>query len=327
MKNVVFTMILMAMFLSIGPLAGAASSETQTVELQHETDNESEQYADVDDEYKVLWEKESLYHFIRVTQSGGLRYLHFRRAGGEHEESVIDLQNPLQFHMGYYDQMFAGFAYQPNPKSILFIGLGGGTLPMAIHRYFPEATIDNVELDPDVVTAAKKYFGFKEDDHMKVFARDGRVQVRRFIREKKKYDIILMDAFRGGYIPYHLTTREFMEQLKTILKPDGVIVSNLRPGFESYHYHRRTFAAAFKNQWSYGYSGSNVIVVVSNNAQAPDKATLVAAAKRLQEEKKFTMNLPEIVDEGDTDDDYEKKGAILTDDYAPTDVLRSIPRN
>ncbi|MBN1807301.1 MAG: fused MFS/spermidine synthase [Sedimentisphaerales bacterium] len=274
---------------------------------------------------KVLLEKESLYHYILVTEEGGVRRLQFRRSGSEYEESAINLHQPLQFEMYYYRLMFAGFAHKPDPKRILFIGLGGGTVPMAIHHYFPMVPIDNIELDPDVVSVAKKYFGFKEDNLMKVYVRDGRMQVRRLLRDKTKYDIIFVDTFRGGYIPYHLTTKEFMELLKGLLNPDGVIVSNLRPGFESYHYHRRTFNTVFRNQYSYGSSG-NVIVVVDAKEKPPTQKELLAAARQLQKDKQFAADLPAIIEDGGMQDDYVRKGPILTDNYAPTDVLRGIPR-
>jgi hypothetical protein len=104
-----------------------------------------------------------------------------------------------------------------------------------------------------------------------------------------------------------------------------VVVSNLRPGFESYHYHRRTFAAVFRNQWSYG-SGSNVIVVADLRPKAPTPADLLAAAERLQKQKRFTVDLPAVIRSGSRGG-YDRDGPILTDDYAPTDVLRSIPRD
>jgi spermidine synthase len=275
--------------------------------------------------YKVLLEKESLYHYIRVVESGPVRRLQFRRSGGEYEESAINIRKPLKFEMYYYSLMFTGLAHKPDPKRILFIGLGGGTIPMAIHHYFPDVPIDNVDIDPDVVNVARKYFGFKEDERMKVYVRDGRVQARRFVRDKMKYDIIFVDAFRGGYIPYHLTTKEFMEMLRSLLTPEGIVVSNLRPGFESYHYHRRTFDAVFRNQYSYG-SGSNVAVIVDTLDKPRTAEEVRATARRLQKEKQFTFDLPAIVEREKTADDYVHKGPILTDDYAPTDVLRGIPR-
>jgi len=277
------------------------------------------------DAFKVLLEKEGLYHYIRVVESAGVRRLQFRRSGSDYEESAINVRHPLRFEMDYYPLMFAGFAHQADPKRILFLGLGGGTLPMAMRYYFPGARIDSIELDPDVVEVARKYFGFQEDEGNKVYVRDGRVQVRRLLRDKAKYDIILADAFRGGYIPYHLTTKEFMESLKDLLTPDGIVVSNLQPGFESYHYHRRTFNAVFRNQCSYGSDG-NVIVVVDARAQPLTRDDLLATAERLQKEKQFTFDLPAIIAERDVGADYVREGPILTDDYAPTDVLRGIPR-
>jgi len=273
---------------------------------------------------KVLFEKESLYHYICVTENGNVRHLHFRRSGGEFEESAMNVTDPLEFVMDYYRLMMAAFAHKPDPKSVLFVGLGGGCLPMAIHHYFPGVHIDNIELDPDVVSAAKKYFGFKEDQRMKVYVRDGRVQVRRFLREKKQYDIIFLDAFRGGYIPYHLTTKEFAQDLKKLLKPQGIVVNNLRPGFESYQYHRRTLAAVFPNQWSYG-GGSNVIVISDSRRNPPSKQQLLAVARQLDQNKRFSASLAAIIEDEECRDDYQRKGPILTDDYAPTDVLRSIP--
>ena len=160
---------------------------------------------------------------------------------------------------------------------------------------------------------------------MKVYVRDGRIQVRRLLRDKMKYDIIFVDTFRGGYIPYHLTTKEFMELLKGLLNPDGVVVSNLRSGFESYHYHRRTFNAVFHNQYSYGSSG-NVIVVVDAREKPLSQKELLAVARRLHRDKQFTVDLPAIIEDGGMQDDYVRKGPILTDNYAPTDVLRGIPR-
>lgn len=275
---------------------------------------------------RVLLEKESLYHYIRVTQSGSVRRLQFRRAGDDFDESAVDVSDPLELPLEYYALMLAGFAHQPAPKSVLFVGMGGGTLSMIVHHHFPQTTIDNVELDPDVVAVAKQYFGLVEDERLKVYAADGRVQLRRFVRQKKQYDVIFLDAFRGGYIPYHLTTREFLQELKRVLVPEGVVVSNLRPGFESYAYQRRTFDAEFRNHATYGNSG-NLILVSDNRATPPTRNQLIANAERLQADKQFRADLPGVVRRGATAGDYPRQGAVLTDDFAPTDVLRSIPRN
>ncbi|NMC19120.1 MAG: hypothetical protein GYA33_01760, partial [Thermogutta sp.] len=81
---------------------------------------------------RILLETESPYHYVKVVESGGIRRLRFRRSGQDFEESAINLRNPLDFPLHYYELMMAGFAHQPEPRSILFVGLGGGTLPRAI---------------------------------------------------------------------------------------------------------------------------------------------------------------------------------------------------
>lgn len=273
---------------------------------------------------KVLFEKESLYHYVRVVEENGLRRLQFRRSGIDFEESAINLRNPLDFPLHYYKLMMAGFLHCPAPERILFVGLGGGTLIRAIRHYYPQAQIDVIELDPVVVEAARKFFGFVEDERMTVYIRDARVQMRTLARQKARYDMIFLDAYRGGYIPYHLTTLEFMELVRSLLTDHGVVVSNLQPGFASYHYQRRTIARVFPHEWSYGRYG-NVIVVASLKELPKDSGPILAVAEKLQQEKKFSFYLPEIAQIGTPGGDYSRQGAILTDDYAPTDVLRSIP--
>lgn len=275
---------------------------------------------------KVLLEKESLYHYVRVIEEDGIRRLQFRRSGLDFEESAINIHDPLDFPLHYYKLMMAAFLHCPEPKSILFVGLGGGTLPRAIHHYFPDATVDAIELDPVVADAAKQFFGFEENARVKVYVRDARVQMRQFARENRKYDIVFLDAYRGGYIPYHLTTQEFMELTKSLLKDTGIVVSNLQPGFASYHYQRRTIAKVFANEWSYGRYG-NVIVVAYAKPKTLTKAQLLEVAERLQAAKKFQFYLPEIAEMGRPGGDYVRNGPILTDDYAPTDVLRSLPQD
>jgi len=273
----------------------------------------------------ILLETESPYHYVRVVESGGIRRLQFRRSGQDFEESAINLRNPLDFPLHYYELMMAGFAHQPNPKRILFVGLGGGTLPRAIRHYYPATQIDIIELDPVVVDAAKQYFGFVEDERTKVYVRDARVQIRQLVRDGRKYDMIFLDAYRGGYIPYHLTTKEFLELVRSLLDPNGVVVSNLQPGFVSYHYQRRTMASVFVRQWAYGSFG-NVIVVNSMETSPPSRAELMRRAEKLQEEQQFNVFLPGVIQRLQSELDYHETGPILTDDFAPTDVLRSIPQ-
>jgi spermidine synthase len=259
-----------------------------------------------------------------VDESGSYRTLGFRRRGTEYDESMVDTEEPLRLVMYYSKMMFAGFLFVPEPKRVLVVGLGGGTLSRVTAHYFPAAQVDSVELDPDVVKVAREYFFFRESDKVKVYVRDGRVHIKSLSRQKTKYDMIMLDAFRGGYIPYHLTTKEFLEECRSILSPGGVVVSNLRPGFLLYEYQRRTFAGTFRSNYAFG-GGSNKILVSIPGKVDVSKKELYARAEKLQAERKLSFEIKAVVDEFDPGIDYPVKGEILVDDHAPANVLRSQP--
>ncbi|MGQ9589627.1 MAG: spermidine synthase [Planctomycetota bacterium] len=274
---------------------------------------------------RVVFEKESLYHEILVEEEGSVRTLYFRRAGERYPESMVDVAHPLELLMEYSQLMFASFLFVEKPERVLVIGLGGGTIPRVVRAHFPEVEIDCVELDPDVAEAAKKYFLFEESPKLRVHVLDGRRHVRRLAKEGAKYDIVMLDAFRGGYIPFHLTTKEFLELCRSILSEKGVLASNLQPSFRDYDYCRRTLAAVFADQR--GFRGStNTAVVAAPRKLDLDAAALKARAERIAEERKLGFDLVRVAARIEAAPGYRTRGAILTDDYAPVEVLRGRPR-
>ena len=81
-----------------------------------------------------------------------------------------------------------------------------------------------VELDPDVVRVAYRYFGLPRDDRLAVEVEDGR---RYLVRQRERWDVIVVDAFYADAIPFHLATREFLELAHARLAPGGVVVTNV----------------------------------------------------------------------------------------------------
>jgi spermidine synthase len=277
--------------------------------------------------YTVLYEKQSRYHYIRVIESGNVRTMTFRRKGFDRNQSSMDISDPFRPCLPYYPLMFSGYLFVPEPRRILVVGLGAGVLSRWSAHYFPEATVDSIELDPDVVDVAKKFFGFEEGERQRVFTRDARVQIKVFQAQPEKYDIIMLDAFRGGYVPFHLTTKEFFEECRNILSPEGALVVNLKPGWVIYQYQRRTLASIFPEQYPFGGpSGDEVVVALPPVAQASRlhraKEDLLAAARRLREERKFFFDLGEVVLQFDTGPDFPAKGLVFTDGHVPANILR-----
>jgi len=82
--------------------------------------------------------------------------------GEDYTESVANLTDPDDLPVKYTQVMMAALAYPPEVKRVLMLGLGGGSMSTYLGRFMPDATIDTVELDPGVLTAAKKYFGILE---------------------------------------------------------------------------------------------------------------------------------------------------------------------
>ncbi len=173
-------------------------------------------------EQTVLYEKASPYSTIIVTEENGLRTLRFEKGGAR--QSVVKLGDPDHLELPYARVAFAGLALCDEPRRIMIVGLGGGTLPSFLRKHYPHATIDAVDIDPDVVYVAKKFFGFREDDQMHAFVGDGREFVERF---RQPYDVIFLDAFSSDSVPPHLTTQEFLRAVRRALKPNGVVVGNI----------------------------------------------------------------------------------------------------
>src|SRR5262249_61865912 len=88
-----------------------------------------------------------------------------------------------------------------------------------------------VEVETGVITAAKTYVGLRESERMRYRAGDGRVFLN---RNSERYDLILLDAYRGGYVPFHLLTREFYSLVKQRLAPGGAAAFNVHDGSKLY---------------------------------------------------------------------------------------------
>ena len=108
-----------------------------------------------------------------------------------------------------------------------FSGLGIGTMPSALVSHGIETTV--VEIDPAVYDFAQKYFQLRENRPPVI--EDAVKYANKAANETKEvYAYIVHDVFTGGVEPVALFTYEFLNNLYTLLKPDGVIAI-VRPPF------------------------------------------------------------------------------------------------
>ncbi len=275
---------------------------------------------------EVVYEKDSLYHRIMVHRQGSVVTLRFGRDDPGLVQSQVDLDNPWRHVNEYTTLAYAGLLHHPEPESVLVLGLGGGVIPQDMRRYFRELKIDVVELDEEVLPVAERFFEFSQDERMKVHISDGRVFIRRKLRENPvpKYDIIVLDAFLGDYIPFHLMTKEFLEQVRGVLADDGVVVANVFYTNQLCHAEMQTFLAVFGDCQLYRGAYSGNAMLVSPGPGAP-VLTYEAAAERaaeLQEKHAFAFDLRTVAAKLIPNARPRPGSPVLTDDQAPVNVLR-----
>ena len=210
----------------------------------------------------IVHEQVSAYNHIVVRRTTQQLLLCYRHPDSQIEEteSRLDPDDPLVLPSAYTQAMLLALIWQPQPRRILLIGLGGGRLQMVLHHYLERVTLHTVELDPLVVTLAERFFGIVQDERQRIIVQDGRDYLRR-AAGRLSYDLILLDAYRVEGVPRHLSTHEFYTECRACLAPDGVLATNLHSGIPGYAAARATFETAWPHTAVFPVFGGNVVAV------------------------------------------------------------------
>lgn len=263
---------------------------------------------------------ETEYNDIFITKRGRELTMSFQLKGYDYTESVANLADPDNLPVRYTQIMTAGLLYPPQIKRVLMIGLGAGSISSYLGRAMPDVAIDTVEVDPGVIGAAKTYFGMIETPRVRYLEGDGRVFLN---RNKEPYDLILIDAYHGGYVPFHLLTKEFYALIRQRLAPGGAAVFNVHDGTKLYASTLVTLRAVFSGMHLYATGSGEMITVVTADA-APDAAALAERAKALQEKHRFRYELPALLARRTEKTGATHTGELLTDDFAPAALYDAI---
>jgi spermidine synthase len=259
----------------------------------------------------VLYEKKSAYSTIVVTDEGdGLRALRFGRNGVR--QSLVKPGDPEFLGLPYTRVALTGMALCEEPRRILVVGLGGGTLPAFLRRHYPDAVIDAVDIDPEVALVAREHFGFREDDRMRIHVADG----RKFIESvRQPYDAIFLDAFGSDAVPGHLTTQEFLRAVRRAVTPGGVVIGNVwdRAYNRLYDSMVRTYREVFDELYVVGVVDSgNRILFALPRRQPLDRDELARLARDSQAAKRFRFDMGELVQRGFLSEEGDG-GSVLRD--------------
>lgn len=142
-------------------------------------------------------------------------------------QSRMRLDAPTTLDLDYSRVMMAFLLMQPQPESILMVGLGGGSLAKYCRRHLPEARITVVEINPAVIAVRDTFQVPPDDDRFSVVCGDGAEFVSRSARGS--YDVILVDGFgQQGEQPEALCSLAFYKACRAALRSSGVLVVNLQ---------------------------------------------------------------------------------------------------
>ena len=139
-------------------------------------------------------------------------------------------QELLLEYLGRIESIVAAVRPGSSPLTVLHIGGGGFAYPryLAAARPGTESTV--LELDPEVVEIAREEFGLHTGPDLRVRTGDARMSI--LDEPSGAYDLVVGDAFSSRSVPWHLTTREFLAEVRRVLRPDGVYALNLLDGGE-----------------------------------------------------------------------------------------------
>ena len=259
----------------------------------------------------VIFETESPYQFIQVVQqSDGTRVLHLNEGWADHS---IWRRNQV-LTGGYWDQFLLAPALHGGTfRSLAMIGYAGGTVGRAYGTYWPNVNIQGIELDPEVTSVGRRYFGLAANPRVHVASADGRTFLE---QHTTRYDAIFLDAFRQPYIPFYLTTQEFWSLAISRLHPDGMVMANVGrvPGDNRLpDAIGGTMATRFASVYSWPVGKFNVIVAgftrPVTRAQLVER--LAALPPALAPARGLAVHLQPIAPSNDP----------LTDDRAPVEWL------
>ncbi len=265
----------------------------------------------------VVYETQTTEQQLQVVDDDGIRTLYLD--GVPH--SAMYKNDPDRYVFEYTRYFHLPMLARDDVDRVLFVGGGGFSGPKRFVREY-NATVDVVELDPEVIRTAKRYFNVTESGQLRIHNMDGREYLE---STNRTYDVIILDAYRADRAPIHLTTVEFMQLVSDRMDDDGVVLGNVisaRTGPRSAFYRAqyKTMNRVFPQVYSFPTSSSgslqNIELLATNSPERISEAEF-ARRNRTQDigiDLRSEINFyRDDVDVGDA--------PLLTDNFAPVDSL------
>ncbi|USZ68331.1 fused MFS/spermidine synthase [Halorussus salilacus] len=269
---------------------------------------------------KVVYQTQTPYQELEVADLGDTRTLYLD--GQRH--SAMDKSDPDRHVFDYTRYFHAPYLFADDPDDIdrvLFVGGGGFTGPKRFVEEY-NATVDVVEIDPEVIDVAERYFGVEESEQLNVHNADG----RQFLRETdREYDLIVLDAYKKDKVPFQLTTVEFMQLANDRLSEEGMLFANLisAPDGSASQFYRaeyKTMARVFPQVYAFPTSETGAVQNIELVATKNDTRITEAQLRERNDRRDIGIDLSAEI-ESYRHDESTDDVPVLTDDHAPVDSL------
>lgn len=269
----------------------------------------------------LIAKRESVYNNIYVFKEGPIVTLTFGHNRALYTETVYDTRDELALPSRYTRYMTAVLAYAGDVDRVLEIGFGGGRTAWYLHKTMPDLEIVSVELDPAVFELAERHFGVRRERNFSVSIEDGR---RYIVRHRTQWPVVLIDAYRSAFVPFHLLTTEFYELVKSRVRPGGAVAQNVEPNTMMFDAALVTIGKVFDHVDLYDAGGN--VVMIAYDGPKREQGELGLTAARLDAAFGFKYPLSKMVSQRRIVERLPDT-AVLTDDFAPVESLRAIKRH
>jgi spermidine synthase len=266
---------------------------------------------------ELLYERTTPYQTLVVSERAGVRYLESDRV----QQAAVQLADG-EPAMRYPRVAAASLLLNPHPRSLLALGMGGGSVGSYLQRRLPGLAVDYVDVDPAVPELAQRFLLLRAGRGTSITVADG----RRFLAGAgtRAWDYVYCDTYIGRSVPFHLTTVEFLDEVKRHLGAGGTFGLNLAAGladpFSRAMY--RTILDRFATVYLFRVWGAGNVLVLATDAASVPPQRLQARARDLDRllpgfDPSFTSLAAARIAAG-----LEAAGVpLLRDEFAPVDRL------
>jgi spermidine synthase len=222
--------------------------------------------------------------------------------------------------------MASALLVNPRMARFLGLGLGGGNVGTYLGRRLPGLDIHYVDIDPSVPAVARRFMGFRPGGRTRVTIADARGFLHGAGGER--WDFILCDTYIGLSVPFHLTTVQFLDEVRRHLAPHGVFGLNLAAGLDDpfsramYRTVRDRFATTYLVEVR---GASNAVVLATDDARL-SPADLAQRGRELGAGRPFDPPLERLAHAFAEIDFDPATAELLTDEFAPVDRLIQLGR-